>query len=159
MPYKCVIAPDQASYNVRDGREVNRTQLQGGRGRYRKDILNSSRVVTVSWTVGREDYEYLRSFYRVMVAQASTPFKIDLILDKSSLTEHDAFFIPDTMNLQRIAGHTHTLAAQLEVVPIQQDFQFDSYFIALRQEYGLRWQIQEDLIDKLINVDIPDALQ
>lgn len=158
MPYKCVIPPDQAGYNVKDGKEVERVKLDGGKGRYRRDILNSTRAATVQWTVGREEYEYLKAFYKVAVVQASTAFKIDMILDKATLTEHDAYFIPETWELRAQRGHSYTVAAQLEVVPLPQDFTQDSYLIALWEEFGSDWPYWTDQIDTLTNVDIPGAL-
>ena len=158
MVYKCIVPPNQASYSVKDGDEVDWTKLDGGAGRYRRDILNSTRSVTVQWTVGPELYEYLRAFYKVAVVQASTPFKIDLILDKPTLTEHDAYFVPSTMKLDAQKGLSYTLSAQLEVVPIETDFAQDSTLIALWQEFGADWPYWADQLAQLVNVDWPGAL-
>lgn len=158
MAYKCVFAPDSSSYTVTDGTEIVRVELDGGRGRYRRDILNSTRLVTVRWILDREQYEYIRSFYKVAVAQASAPFKIDLILDKATLTEHDAYFIPNTMKLDSQIGLSYTVSAQLEVVPLESDIYTDSALIALWQEFKSDWPYWVDLLDESVNVDWPGAL-
>lgn len=158
MPYKCSISPDQASYTMKDGVEVVSSKLDGGASRFRRDILNSTRGVTATWTVSRFEYEYLRSFYKVAVNQASTPFLIDLILDKHSLTEHDAYFVPDSMQLIRQEGHRYTVSALLEVVPLPEDFIYDSTFIALWEEYGSDWETDVDIFDYSVNVEWPPAV-
>ncbi len=158
MSFKCIIPPNQSSYSVKDGTEVIRVKLDGGKGRYRRDILNSTSTVNVAWTVGADEYEYLRAFYKVMKVNASTPFKIDLILDSASLTEHDAFFIPDTMQLQEQKGLTYIVAAQLEVVPLPQNYQNDDYLVNMWQEFGADWPVWADKLDTIVNVDWPGAL-
>ena len=153
---KLVVPPDQAGYSVLDGTEVLRQQLDGGMGRYRVDILNATRTVNCKWTVGPYDYQYLRSFYNVVNATAAT-FLIDLYLDAPVLTEHEAKFLPGTMQLAENKGMSFTVSCQMEVTPIDTS-EFDAAFIELLAIYGSRQNVSEilNLLEKLVNVDLPE---
>lgn len=155
MVQKLVLPPDQSGYAVTDGEEVLRQQLDGGRGRYRRDIINSSSMVNVQWSVGPENYQYLRSFYKVL-SRTSEPFKIDLYVDSPVLTEHDANFVPNTMRLLSQSGLTFVVGCQLEIMPIDTE-EFDNSLLELVGIYGSPEQVQLILngLEKLVNVDLP----
>ena len=157
MTFKLVIPPDQASYAVTDGTEVIRVQLQGGAGRYRRDILNSSRTVNVTWTLSPNEYKYIRSFYKVSVYDTSAPFLIDLYLDEPTLTEHQARFLPGTMQLQSQSGLTFVVTAQLEVTPLPFDYSADADYIGIYNEFGESFMYWLDRLDVIVNTDLPQV--
>lgn len=161
MANKLTIPPDQASYAVSDSsQEVIRVQLQGGAARYRRDILNSSKIVNVTWTADREEYDYLQMFYRVMTYRAGEPFKIDLIIGESGLTEHDARFVPGSWQLQNQKGHSYTVAAQLEVTALQYDYLYEDAIITFLSAYG-SYSEGVDVINQfnqLVNIDLPSSI-
>lgn len=152
--YKMLIPPDQSGYSVQDGSEVLRQQLDGGRGRIRADILNASRKINCQWSVGPEDYKYLRSFYNVNKARA---FEIDLYLDEPILTTHTANFIPDTFGLVSQSGLTFIVGCQIEAEPID-TLAYDESFIDLIDIYGSPEAAIEiiNLLEKLTNIDLPE---
>lgn len=151
MAYKCILTPIQASYSVADGVEVLRTQLSGGMGRYRRDIINSTSLVNVSWLVKGQEFEYLRAFYKTAVAEGSRRFTIDLLLDNPVVTEHEAMFIPGSMNIDGNSGLALRVSAQLEVVPLARSIENDSLFIAVIEEFGFdSWQHFGDVLDDVL---------
>lgn len=158
MTYKCVLPPDQSSYTVTDGQSVDYTQLEGGKGRYRTAILNPSSNVTVQWTTDGEGYEYLRAFYQTCVSLASSPFLIDLIMDNKELTEHEAYFIPNTFKLSGVSGLTYIVSTQLEVIPKTPDFISNSTHVAMWELFGTKWRYYEDVLHTLVNIEWPEAL-
>jgi hypothetical protein len=153
---KLILPPDQASYSVSSADEVLRVQLDGGRGRYRRDILNASRMVNCQWTIGPENFQYLNVFYRYSVENASEPFLIDLYLDDPFLTEHQANFIPGSFSLSSQQGLTFVVTAQIEVKPSNYDPDYSSSYLMLIAEYGSVEAATEilNLLEKLVNVDL-----
>lgn len=160
---KFVLPPDNSAYSVADGKEVVSTQLDGGAGRYRRDILGATSTVNVAWIMGPDEYKYLRSFYRALTLKGSKPFLIDLVLDEPTLTEHKVFFIPGSMQLTGQKGLTYWASAQLEVYPAEIDYEAEAAFAALFGEYGPSWQtnfpIFENGFDIEINLELPEIMQ
>lgn len=156
--YKLVIPPNQSGYSVEVGQETISTKLDGGASRFRVDILNASSNVNCSWTVGPDNYEYLRRFYLVNVKNGNEPFLIDLILDSAIPTQYVARFIPGTWGLTGQQGHTYTVGCQLEIEAIEHDYDYDETLIMLISEYGSEQAAYEvlNLLDKLVNHDLPE---
>lgn len=158
---KLSATPDQANYAAQDGNDVNIIQLDGGAARYQRDILKTTSLVTVEWTVGNLRFQYIRAFYNTVTVRGSLPFLIDLILDQPSLTEHTAHFVPGTMKHAAIGGSDYTVSAQLEVQRIDDDDAYNESFVVLVNTFGF----DDALIDAgllsleyLANTAIPDAL-
>lgn len=154
--YKLVLPPDQSGYSVAVGEEIVSTKLSGGASRSRLDILNAANTVTCSWTVGPDNYKYLRQFYVVNVKNGGEQFTIDLILDDYIPTEYKAKFVANTWALQSQRGHTYTVSAQLEIEAIDYDFEYDETIIMLISEYGSMQNANEilNLLNKLVNYDL-----
>jgi hypothetical protein len=115
---KLTFSPEVDNYSVTDGNGIIYNGLEGGLGRYRRDILGVPSVVTVTWRLSKDEYTYLRAFYREAVRNASTPFTMDLIIDEDILTEHECHFIPDTMRLNEQRGYTYIVSASLQIKPL-----------------------------------------
>lgn len=155
MVHKLNLPPDQASYAVDDGDEVIRTQLEGGAGKYRVDILNATRTVNCQWTVGPDNFRYLRAFYNTL-HRLSEPFKTNLYLDYAELTEHDCWFIPGTFKLASQTGLTFVVVCQLEVVPTDNPEE-DLSLVEIMDSYESIEEANQilNLLEKLVNVDLP----
>lgn len=152
---KFIIPPDQAGYSVKDGNEVIATKLAGGASRYRRDIIGATSTVNVAWTIGPDEYRYIRAFYNAIAKKGAVPFSIDLILDRSELTEHKAYFIPGSMSMDGQKGLTYSISAQLEVYPVE-TLQDDLDFVAVYTAFKETFRPREDQFNKTINVDIPE---
>ena len=110
---KLQIAPNEAGYSVSSEQETVVSNLDGGHSRYRRDIIKTSRLVNVTWTVSECDYQYLRSFYKSFAGSGGNKFTIDLIIDTPFLTEYTANFMPSTFRLTSIVAKVYTVSAQL----------------------------------------------
>lgn len=154
--YKLALPPDQSGYSVAVGEELVSTKLDGGASRSRLDILNASSTVSCSWTVGPENYKYLRQFYVVNVKNGGEQFTIDLILDDYIPTEYKAKFVANSWGLQSQRGHTYTVSAQLEIEAIDYDFEYVETIVMLVGEYGSVQKAYEilNLLNKLVNYDL-----
>lgn len=154
---KFVLPPDQASYSVVDGTEVIGSKLDGGASRYRRDILNSTSRVTVQWTIGPDEYKYVRAFYKAVTVSGSLPFEIELILDEPELTTHKAYFVPGSMALRQQQGLTYFVSAELEVYPAEIS-EYAADYVYMYNAFGRDWKRYEDVLHNVVNVLWPEVL-
>jgi hypothetical protein len=121
--------PDRAGYSVDYGQETVHTQLDGGAGRYRLDIINASKKVTCQWILDQAQFTYFMAFYRTVTQRGALVFQINLIVDSEDLGEVNAHFVPNTVKLTGQAGLSFTVAGELEVLtpnnPTQEDDDMD----------------------------------
>lgn len=156
MTDKLRLAPDQASYVAMPGNEVLRVQLDGGAGRYRRDIIGGWATITAQWTLDRMQFNYLSAFHRTKTSKGALPFNCDLILDAAVPSEYLCYFIPETFQLISQAGLSYVVAANLEVKPQAPDPDADNALVMLYEEYADDGGIL-DLLALLVNVDL-DAI-
>lgn len=156
---KLILPPNNSSYSVTDGKEVVSVALDGGAGRYRRDIIGASSAVSVQWVCDRGEYEYLRAFYRSLLGKGALPFLIDLILDDPLPVEHKAYFVPGSMVLTGQRGLSYYVSAQLEVEPAEVDDVAEADFAAIYSIFGSNWQTVfpplEDDFNEIINIQLP----
>lgn len=151
---KFAIPPDQASYAVIPGNETLRAQLDGGRGRYRRDIIGGWSTVSAQWTLDREEYAYVCAFQRTATKKGSLPFLADLYLEGSDVVEYECYFIPETFQLISQAGHTFVVTAQLEAKPPAIDEEYDNGIIMAFNAYGGNSSAIFNILEQLVNVDL-----
>ncbi len=157
---KLVIPPNQASYATKDGKEVISAKLDGGASRFRRDILEAASSINVVWSVGPDEYQYLRAFYKSVTVRGSLPFLIDLYMDLPTLTEHEAYFVPKSFALTGQRGKEFTVSAQLEAIPLEADDDLNIGLVALYNAYG-SFAAAEAVLDRLAifaNEDLPTYL-
>jgi hypothetical protein len=108
--------PVSAGYSVTPKDGVLAVELDGGAGRYRADVLNGARRVTVTWVCNGPQYDYLCAFKRTATANGALPFDISLRLDAEPRQVFAAHFIPDTFRIVRMEGRIRVVEAELEVI-------------------------------------------
>lgn len=108
--------PDQSNYQLTDGHTTVSTQLDGGAGRYRADVLGASYRLVCQWTCDKRNFNYIKAFYRTSTVFGSLPFQIALMIDGGDLDTYTAYFLPDTFNLISQSGNTWIVGATLEVL-------------------------------------------
>lgn len=113
---KLLVRPESSSYNLTFGTEALRTELDGGRGRYRADILGASTMLEgIEWKLDPDKYNYFMAFYRTETKRASLPFTMDLLVDNSELVTCDCNFVPGSVRLSQQSGITYIVSASIEV--------------------------------------------
>lgn len=152
---KLTLIPESSSYGVNFGQSSMSTKLNGGLGRYRKDKIGASSIVDVSWNLDRVGYTQLLAFYNGTVSHGSAQFLVNLVLDTAILAEYKAFFVVGSLKLATQRGFTYIATAQLEVVPGNLD---TAGYAALYAAFGADWQEDEDLLNRIVNNEIPDDL-
>jgi hypothetical protein len=150
---KLQIPPDETGYTIKDGTETVATILKGGAARYRRDIKNSSSMLSAQWTTDREGYKYLRLFYRLITENCANPFLIDLMVDDYELTEHVVNFVPGSMVLESVSGFTHVVKADLEIRP-QATASLQATYLELYKSFGSDITLFEDMFNTVININM-----
>lgn len=157
---KLTLKVSKAGYSFTDGLETLYVKLDGGAGRFRRDISGAANRVNVAWNTGRGGFDYLRAFYRNTATYSSTPFLIDLSIDGADVEEYEAYFIPGSMSVDGVSGNTYSVSAQLEVKPNTPDEDYDAAIVSLFNEYGSLEDLDAVLnqLEQLANVDLPNEL-
>lgn len=125
--YKVLVPPERSGYAFTQNPDAIQSILDGGLPRTRQDQLGAAIQVSVQWTVGRRDFNYLMAFKRQYSGQS---FLIDLIIDQDSALEYTAVLVPGTFNLQSQSGETYVIQAQLYVQPLPVDNAGDNIILA-----------------------------
>lgn len=129
------ITPDKASYAVLDGDEVHVDVLDGGLGRRRGDLQDSTSIVTVNWILQASDFDSFMNWYENYLDQGSDAFTIPLIMDDHLITLHSANFVSGTFEIISVIGEQYTIQANLEVVPLDAGSDKDMAWIVLYGAY------------------------
>lgn len=111
---KLTIPPDQRGYKMAPGTAVLVASPEGGRQYARRDLFEPTSALSVSWSVERAGYEYLRSFFATYGAKGEA-FLVDLIVSVGSVAEYEARFVPGSFKLASVNGLTFRVEALLEV--------------------------------------------
>lgn len=155
---KLNLVPDQNSYSLqRIHNEFSRTDVDGGDGKYRRDLVISASKTAVKWVLNAEAYDILSAFYDSFV-EAPLPFKMDLVLEDAGRVECFCMFIPDTFKLTKISGRTFTVQATIEVRLPEYDIANDYALIYIREELGKGWKEWFEKLHIIVNYDYPVAM-
>lgn len=127
---KLYLKPVRDNYAGVWGSTTKSTQLDGGAGRYRKDQMYATTLITVNWIIEGDDYDYLQAFYRTALDMGSLPFLMDLIMDSQGLLEYTVNIVDGSWQLTQQIGLAYYMQAQLEVVPLPVDVSSDMALIA-----------------------------
>ena len=154
---KFAIRPIRSGYSFSAPEsEVLRAELAGGAGRYRVDIINASEMVSVSWTLLEDGYDYLWRFFRT-VGRGAEPFLIDLLLEGPEWVERTARFIPGSLRLDSRDRKAFFVSATLEVEAIEADADYDEAIAAIAQGGLCDMSTYIDLLSTIVNVNWPEV--
>lgn len=112
---KLLVQPEANGYQVQYSEDALRVDLDGGAGRYRRDILGGAPFVDVTFRLNPEDFNYLMAFYREETKEGSEPFEIDLFITEAGLTTCVARIMPGTWKLGEQSGLTYVISCRLEL--------------------------------------------
>jgi hypothetical protein len=158
---KLRFAPSLSSYATRPGSPVVGTELDGGMGAYRQDILNPADKVSCQWVLrSKTEYQQFVIFYKGPAKEGAAVFLMDLVIDDPDPVERTCRFLPGTFSLDSIQGNVHIVSAQLEVEPIYYDPAYWDTLQMLVESYGDLETASPVLnqLEILINVDFPEYL-
>lgn len=147
------LIPDSNGYNVDGGSEVESVQLKGGAGRYRRDQLGASDMVSVQFTCDALRYQYARAFYRKTVQMGSLPFQARMIFDSPDLQDYNCYFADKTgFKLIKQQGMSYIIGATFEATPVTAaDPVVDDSVVMLYGIYGDTLLDMFGSLDNLVN--------
>ncbi len=114
---RLLVVPEADSYTLNFPKHAERAELEGGLGRYRRDILNGSVRISPTWILDPTEYNYFMAFYREETVYGSEPFEMYLIVNSTTQVECTCNIIPGTVKLASQRGLAYTVSCELEVVP------------------------------------------
>lgn len=143
--------PNQSGYSAAFGNDVISQELDGGGGRYRRDIRRKSHTASVNWLIDLAGYQYITAFYRVWARNPSQPFVAQLVID-DELKDYECFF-RSPINLDSQEGLAYKVSAQLEVKALISNDAFDDAIVAIGT-----FSDTFNPLDELANQELPNAL-
>ena len=148
------LTPLQSGYSVEYGDGILTQDLGAGMPRQRADFIGAVHKVSVNFNLDKEDYNYLMLFYGVQQRNPA-PFLVGLIVDTPVKQDYPCRFIgPPKFNGKN--GKIINVTCQFRVVPLPFDTAYAESVIGLRNG-GTNFEAVSNL-EKLVNVDLPDAL-
>lgn len=148
------LTPSVSGYSVARGDTLVSSRPGQGPSAIRLDKFNTPSRLTVAWNVGPADFNYLMAFYFTSIAEGALPFLIDALVDHPDVRQLKALVQPGTFSLTGIKGMTYSVKAEVEVVPVLSP-DFDAGVLALFEEVGEDYLDVLDLLDRLVNEDMP----
>ncbi len=116
MGRQFVLKPILADFAASVKSGINRTEVEGGLARYRKDQIGIVSAVNVTWRGNEGEYEYLRAFYRAATLNGSESFDIFLQITCTATTLYKGvYFIPGSFRLLGKSNKVYSVGAQLAV--------------------------------------------
>lgn len=138
--------------------ELIRVQLDGGAGRYAKDLFGISDIVSCSFICPDSDFNYLKNFYNGSVATGES-FLMSLMIDGFELADYECRFMPNTFTVTGTRGLTTFVSATVEAIRYTEPSVTDSDIWALISEFGRDYETQfpiyEDILNTIVNINLP----
>lgn len=117
---KLLEPPDEDGYSVRENSAtLLYTDLDGGPGRTRLDVIGGARLVTLQWSGGKQRWKTVKDFFSSNVALNCPLFLMDLMIDDAVYQEYRCNIIPQSINSKGPIGLGYSISAQFEVLPIE----------------------------------------
>lgn len=151
------LTPSVDGYTASRGDTMISTNPGQGPSAVRLDRFNTPTRLNVSWNVGPADYGYLVAFYYTAIREGALPFLMDSIVDHPLVRQLEAKMIPGSFTLSGVKGITYQVRADVDVVPVLSP-DFDALMLDMYAEGGEFWGDFIDMLDRLVNVVMPDDL-
>lgn len=151
---KLALLPLRDSYNPTLGNDVITTQYTNGMPRQRLDGVGRPHQTPVSFRHKAQHQDYILSFWRLYRAK---PFAVRLILDGTELAWYECRFIGEP-SFSSLGGNVFEFSIGLVCRPKPLNLDLDATLVALYNETGGDISTFFNLLEKLVNEDLPDAL-
>lgn len=136
--------------------EILRTDLDGGAGRYRADVIGATSMANVTFQLLADGFQYLWAFYRAKTGHGAEPFLIDLILDGQERQERTVRFMPGSLTLSsKMRDKFYTVTAQLEIEALPADDDMDDSIVAVVDAAGGDTLGYLNLFNIIVNLNWP----
>lgn len=151
---KLALVPLRDSYSPTLGNDVLTTQFTHGMPRQRLGGVGSPHQVEVRFRHKSVHQDYILAFWRLYRAK---PFAMRLILDDTGMSWYECRFI-GSPSFGALGGNVFEFSINLVCRPKPLDIEQDKTFIELYEQTGGDISTFFNLLEKLVNEDLPDAL-
>ena len=151
----CLLLPQLAGYGYQTVSNVLESEAGLGMPRLRKIAATDRVVVPVTFRIKSAAYDYFCSFWR---DQEVSRFQMRLKIDSDVLAWHEVQFRAGTKQTSALGGGYYDVSFELNARAQRSDPVTDAEFISLYNATGRNPYLFADLLDKLVNVDLPEAL-
>lgn len=127
---RLLLIPTQEGHALRPGSGAAAVNYGGGATAYRSDVIGAPQLVSVTWTLESQQFDYIMAFYRLGTMFGSLPFLMFLPTGRATFDEVKARIVPGTWTLSSKRGDAYTVEAQLEVETRRADLVADAALVA-----------------------------
>lgn len=157
MPEKLMIDVPQDGYTLREGEHVLRAKVSAGASRQRLDQIDAPLEADVQLFLSPSEYQYWRAFYRRRITFGALPFLMGIVIDSGEVEDCEVKLIPGTY-ATNIRGDAHVVQFQIEVKrPLVSEDDDEAVLAAFGTYGGLGGNVF-DLLEMMVNSDLPDAV-
>lgn len=149
-----ILCPLLDGYNPTLGNDVITTQYTSGMPRQRLGGVGSPHEVSVTFRHKAVHQDYILAFWRLYRAK---PFAMRLILDDTGMSWYECRFI-GSPSFGALGGGVFEFSIGLVCRPKPLNLDVDASFVYLYNETGGDISTFFNLLEKLVNEDLPDAL-
>lgn len=154
MP-KFMLKPLRDGYSFRIARNVVRTETIVGLGRERKDSVGKAHPVNATYKCTRAQWQYFLAFNR---AYEGLPFLAYLLIDDIDHKWYQCSIVDEYLPVSTQGDQIFTVQLSLVAKPIKYDVEADKTITAIYEMTDGQIDKYFNLLAKLVNEDLPDAL-
>lgn len=150
------LCPLQRGYTPEVANNLLEQQLMGGFARQRVQFVNNIHTVTASVMLDEKiKQQYFWAFWRNHQTNPR-PFLWRLIVDDTEMTTYVCQFVAGSLRINERDGKVYSVSFGLRLKPNHTGKGFDETIIGLWESGDPRKLL--NLLEKLVNEDLPDAL-
>lgn len=151
------LCPLQSGYQPQFGNGVLEQQLAGGFARQRTMFYRTSHVVQASVVLGNKaQQQYFWAFWRIMQRNPQS-FLWRLKVDDVEMQTYVCQLVPDSLQVQERDGIVYKVSFTVRCKPKPATVDFDEAILAAWASGDPTVYI--NLLEKLVNVDLPQAMR
>lgn len=149
-----ILCPLLENYNVGIGNDVLSTQYTNGPPRLRLNNVGAPHQISATFRHKAQHHDYIWRFWELYKVK---PFAMRLIIKGTAMQWYQCWFNGMPQDLV-LGGNVFEFSCGLIVKPIPVDLEVAATFIYLYNETGGDISTFFNLLEKLVNEDLPDAL-
>lgn len=146
----------RAGYSFNLGRQTVTTETESGQPRQRKDSIGTVHRLSPTYKCTRVQYRYLLAFLRVYEAQ---PFLAYLVIDDPDHRWYECRIVSNDIPVSALGDQLFTVQLNMTATPISPTKQEDLGFIGVYDATDGQPDLFFNLLEKLVNEDLPDAMR
>ena len=145
---------DNVGYTVSFAQGALSSQVRGGRGKYRRDVIGSSELLTVRWVLTPSTYQFLISFIEGTLEDGTLPFITNIVLREPYPEARTVNIIPGTVKLVEQRGLRYVVTADIEALRTVDDDLTSSGIAAIYLAWSPNINATSISLTQLVNINL-----